>query len=103
MATTPNTPDSSDYTANERRALVRQLTNMLNQREKDRRHFNEHFNRYGVLLKGIFQFMSDQNKKIAEIHDLVDRTYKLGIWWEDDSKARAEDADSTTSADQEWL
>ena len=82
MSATFRDPDPGEMSANERRALVRQLTNLCNQRASDRRQFNEHFNRYGTLLEGLFQRLDDQKTEIDELRSLMHRVYRLGVWWE---------------------
>ena len=69
-------------TAQDRLALVWQLTHLLNQREMDKRHFNEHFSRYGVLIEGLFNQLEDQKTRLDEMHEPMRRIYRLGIWWE---------------------
>lgn len=82
MATTPHRPETEDMSSQERRALVRQLTNMLNQRETDKRQFNEHFSRYGVLLEGLFKQLEEQKERLDDMNALMHRVYRLGVWWE---------------------
>ena len=89
MTTAPQDPNPGDFTPNERRALVRQLTHMLNQRETDKRQFMEHFGRYGVLLEGVLTQLDKQGREIDQLKDLVTRVYQLGIWWEQDECDRS--------------
>ena len=94
MATTPHRPETEELTSQERLALVRQLTNMLNQREMDRRHFNEHFRRYGVLIEGLFKQLEDQKTRLDEMHELMRRVHNLGIWWEHQEVDQAWEAEA---------
>ncbi len=81
-------------TAQDRLALVRQLTHPLNQREMDKRHFNEHFRRYGVLMEGLFNQLEDQKTRLDEMHELMRRIYRLGIWWEHQKVDQAWEAEA---------
>ena len=90
MAASPSF--DSDFDEQTRQALVRQLTNMLNQRQSDRQFFqenfkmfDEHFRRYGVLLEKILASLDNHNTidtELREIKDLVNRVYHLGMWWD---------------------
>ena len=82
MATTPHRPETEDMTSQERLALVRQMTNILNQRETAKRLFMENFGRYGVLLEGVLTQLEKQGRQIDQLKDLVTRVYRLGIFWE---------------------
>lgn len=81
-------------TAQDRLALVRQLTHLLNQREMDKRHFNKHFRRYGVLIEGLFNQLEDQKTRLDEMHELMRRIYRLGIWWEHQKVDQAWEAEA---------
>ena len=89
MAATFSSSDPGELDAQARLALVRQLTNLCNQRAGDRRQFNEHFARYGVLLEGLFQRLDDQKTEIDELRSLMVRVLRLGIWWEHQQEADA--------------
>ena len=86
------------------KALMRLLTNIVNESARFRNHVSDHFRKYGVLLEAILKIVErieQQNNHIIGYQELQcednsrheallehlderqERIHKLGMWWEE--------------------